>query len=71
MMRTCLGFAITTFIAAEKVLDRGYGKPAQQIKATTDSSQRYDWSRLPIEKARMVADALRIAQREGIVIDHE
>ncbi len=57
--------------AGKEILDRGYGKPAQQIKASTDSSQRYDWSKVPIEKARMVADVLRLAQRDGIVIDNE
>ncbi len=57
--------------AAEKVLDRGYGKPAQQIKTSADSSNRYDWSKVTIEKARMVAEVLRLAQRDGVVIDHE
>ncbi len=56
--------------AGDRILDRAYGKPAQQIK-TTDSSNRYDWSKVPIEKARMVADVLRLAQRDGIVIDNE
>jgi hypothetical protein len=56
--------------AAEKVLDRGYGKPTQQIK-TTDTSERYDLSKIAPDKLRMIADTLRIAQRPGIVIDHE
>jgi hypothetical protein len=56
--------------AGKEILDRGYGKAPQSVKAT-DSSNRYDWSKVPIEKVRMVAETLRLAQRDGIVIDNE
>ncbi len=58
-------------MAVREYLDRGYGKSAQPLKVATDASQRYDWTRIPIEKARMVAEALRLAQRDGIVIDND
>ena len=56
--------------AADKVLDRGYGKPAQQVKAQVTSG-RFDWDKVPIEKLRQVHETLRLAQRDGIVIEHE
>jgi hypothetical protein len=56
--------------AGDRIMDRAYGKVAQQIK-TTDTSARYDLRKVPIEKLRMVADTLRLAQRDGVVIDHE
>ena len=58
-------------IAAEKVLDRGYGKPSQQVKATLGGSGAFDWDRIPDDKLRVVEETLRLAQRDGIVIDHE
>ena len=57
--------------AAEKVLDRGYGKPAQQVKVQSNGAGRFDWDKVPIEKLREVHETLRLAQRDGIVIDHE
>jgi len=41
------------------------------VCVVTDSSNRYDWSKVPIEKVRLVAETLRLAQRDGIVIDNE
>lgn len=58
-------------MAIRELLDRGYGKPAQQIKATGDGAGRFDWDKVPIEKLREDHETLRLAQRDGIVIDHE
>jgi len=38
-------------MAAEKVLDRGYGKPAQQIK-THSSGSVFDWDKVPISSGQ-------------------
>jgi len=57
-------------MAARELLDRGFGKAAQPLKVSHES-ERYDWTKIPIEKARLVADALRLAQRDGLVIEHE
>ena len=51
---------------------RAYGKAAQAVKVSPDAASRYDWSKVPIERARMVAEeTLRLAQRDGIVIDND
>ena len=55
--------------AADKVLDRGYGKPAQQVKAQVTSG-RFDWDKVPSRSSVRSRDA-RLAQRDGIVIEHE
>ena len=57
-------------VAIRELLDRGYGKPAQQVKATV-TSDAFDWDRIPEHKLRMVEETLRLAQRDGIVIEHE
>jgi hypothetical protein len=56
--------------AGKEILDRGYGKPAQQIK-TTSSGSVFDWDKVPNDKLRMVEETLRLAQRDGVVIDYE
>jgi hypothetical protein len=37
----------------------------------TSRRVRFDWDKVPIEKLREVHETLRLAQRDGIVIDHE
>ena len=56
--------------AVREYFDRRFGKAAQPLKVS-DSSDRYDWRKIPIEKARMVGEALRLAGRDGVVIEHE
>ena len=50
--------------------DRALGKPAQAIKQIGGSG-RFDWEKVPVDKLRQLQDVLRLAQRDGIVIDHE
>ena len=56
--------------AIKEIHDRALGKPAQAIKQIGGSG-RFDWEKVPVDKLRQLQDVLRLAQRDGIVIDHE
>jgi hypothetical protein len=51
--------------AAEKVLDRGYGKPRQAVQHG-GAVGAYDFSRLPDEQLRIVYDGLKAASIDGL-----
>ncbi len=57
-------------MAGREVLDRGYGKVSRPVKVQ-EGFGRFDWSRIPDDKLKLVDEVLRIAQTDGVVIDHE
>jgi hypothetical protein len=51
--------------AGEAILNRGYGKPAQQVRHN-GAVGAYDFARLPDEQLRIVYDGLKAAAVDGL-----
>ncbi len=57
-------------MAIHEFFDRGFGKATTPIKLQ-EGTGRWDWSRIPDDKLKLVDEVLRIAQTDGVVIDHD
>ena len=51
-------------MAIRELLDRGYGKAAQQIKAAIRVGV-YDWDKLPDDQLQLVYDSLKSVAKEA------